>query len=290
MKQVPVTRLLWQDIAPTSAYHAALVSSRFHPGSELHTHDFCEMVYVVAGRGVHLVNGQKLPLQAGDFIVVRADDCHAITASAGTDLQFVNVAFPRDAWDGFCALASVLDEAWQSPQAVPIPPECRQACERAFRNALFSFHEGASALALCRFWSVVSAYVVRPRELHVQDEARMPTWLRTACWAMRDEHNLQGGILRFRELAGVSRAHLSRSLKASCQETPTEFVNRLRVERAAILLATTTDEIGEIATACGFTTLSYFFRRFSDRYHLSPRTYRLRAQEAIAPSSPVARP
>jgi AraC-like DNA-binding protein len=106
---------------------------------------------------------------------------------------------------------------------------------------------------------------------------------------MRDEHNLQGGLPRLRELAGVSRAHLSRSLKASCQHTPTEFVNRLRVERAAILLATTTDEIGEIAIACGFTTLSYFYRRFGERYHLSPRAYRLQAQQAIAPSSPVAR-
>jgi AraC-like DNA-binding protein/quercetin dioxygenase-like cupin family protein len=287
MKPVPVTRLFWRDLAPTSAYHAALVSSRFHPGSEVHTHDFCEMVYVVAGRGVHLVNGQKLPLQAGDLIVVRADDCHAITACAGTDLQFVNVAFPPDAWDGFCALAHVPREAWDSPRAVPIPPEYRQECEPAFRDALFSFHEGASALALCRFWSVVSACLVRPHESGVHDEARMPTWLRTACWAMRDQHNLQGGLPRLRELSGVSLAHLLRSLKASCQQTPTEFVNRLRVERAAILLATTTDEIGEIATACGFTALSYFYRRFGERYHLSPRTYRLQAQHAIAPSSPV---
>jgi AraC-like DNA-binding protein len=201
----------------------------------------------------------------------------------------VNVAFPRDAWYGFCALAGAPCEAWQSPRAVPIPPECRQECEPAFRDALFSFHEGATALALCRFWSVVSAYLVPPHELRVEDEARMPSWLRTACWAMRDEHNLQGGIPRLRELAGVSQAHLSRSLKASCGQTPTEFVNRLRVERAAILLATTTDEIGEIAAACRFTAPSYFYRRFGARYHLSRRTYRLRAQRAIAPSSPDAR-
>jgi hypothetical protein len=40
------------------------------------------------------------------------------------------VAFPRDAWDGFCALADVPREAWHSPRAVPIPPEYRQEWTR----------------------------------------------------------------------------------------------------------------------------------------------------------------
>jgi AraC-like DNA-binding protein/quercetin dioxygenase-like cupin family protein len=286
MKPVVVPRLLWRDLAPTTAYHAALVSSRFHPRSELHTHDFCEMMYVVAGRGVHLVNRQTLLVQSGDLIFVRQDDCHAIAARDGTAFQFVNVAFPHDAWEAFCALAAVPPAAWSLgslPRAVPIPPEDRQACELAFRDALFSFHEGAPALALCRFWSLVSPSLLQPNAMRAEDEARTPPWLRSACWAMRDEHNLHAGLLRFVELSGVSRAHLSRSLQAYCHQTPTELVNQLRVERAALLLATTTDEIGEIAGACGFGTLSYFYRRFGERYHQPPRAYRLQAQHAIAP-------
>jgi len=283
---VAVPTLYWRDLAPTTAYHAALFSSRFQPRSELHVHDFCEMTYVVAGRGIHLVNRQMLPVRTGDLIFVRQDDCHAISATDGTDLQFVNVAFPRAAWETFCALADVPREAWSSgvlPRAVRLPPDGRQKCEPAFRDALFSFHEGAPALALCRFWSLVSPYLVHPTAMRAKDEARLPPWLRSACWAMHDEQNLHAGLPRFIELSGVSRAHLSRSLKAHCHQTPTEVVNRLRLERAAMLLATTTDEIGEIAAACGFGTLSYFYRRFRERYRQSPRAYRLQAPKAIAP-------
>ena len=63
----------------------------------------------------------------------------------------------------------------------------------------------------------------------------------------------------------------------------TTFVTGLRLERAALLLATTTQEIVGIAAECGFETLSYFYRRFGQRYGLPPRAYRLRAQRSISP-------
>ena len=47
-------------------------------------------------------------------------------------------------------------------------------------------------------------------------------------------------------------AHLAQTLKAATGQTPTEFVNTLRLERAALLLSTTTTEILQIADECGF--------------------------------------
>lgn len=130
-------RLKWREIALTTAYHAALVSSRFHPRSDPHTHDFCEILYVVAGRGMHQVNGQTLALQAGDLNFVREDDCHAITARDGTDLQFVNVAFLRDPWEAFCALADVPHEAWYDNF---VRPAAEQLGVPSFRPEFHELH------------------------------------------------------------------------------------------------------------------------------------------------------
>ncbi len=105
----------------------------------------------------------------------------------------------------------------------------------------------------------------------------LPPWLRSACWAMREERNLRGGLSRCVELSGVSSAQLLRTLKAYRRQTPTTFINRPRLERAALLLATTTVEIGEIAADCGFRALSHFYRLCSERYGQTPRVYRSQA-------------
>jgi AraC-like DNA-binding protein len=282
---VSVPRLLWQDLAATGAYHAALFGSRLLPRTEIHTHDFYEMMYVLAGCGTHIVNNQTLSLRTSDLIFVRPDDCHAIAARPGTDLQFVNVAFPKEAWLAFCTLADVSNDALSErplPPTVRIPAERRDECGRVFRRALLSFQQGAR-LELCGFWALSVPFLIQPLDPHNEDEAELPAWLRLACWAIRDEDSLRIGLPRFVELSGVSSAHLSRTLKAYRGQTPTEFVNDLRLERAALLLTTTRDEIGEIAADCGFRTLGYFYRLFRERYGQSPRVYRLRAPRAIAP-------
>lgn len=161
----------------------------------------------------------------------------------------------------------------------------RDECAQAFHRALRAFQEAPSRLELCRFWALVVPILLRPAEPVEDDtDAALPVWLRTACWAMRDERNLRLGFARFIEISGVSPAHLSRSLKTYCDQTPTAFINDLRLKQAALLLRTTTEEIIEIAAACGYANLSYFYRLFGRRFGTSPRAFRLQAQHAVAPS------
>lgn len=286
--QRSIPRMRWHALVPPGEYHAALISSRFRPRTALHTHDFFEMMYVLAGSGSHEINGHAFPLAAGDLLFIRPRDCHAIVVRPGNDLHFVNIAFPADAWAAFCVLSALTDDAF-SPQssapvpAVRVPVERRGECAHAFQRALRAFHVAPSRLELCRFWALTVPILVRPVEPPEEDDGALPTWLRAACEAMRDERNLRLGLTRFIALSGVSAAHLSRILKVYRQQTPTAFINELRVQHAALLLTTTSEEIIEIAAACGFANLSYFYRRFGERFGVPPRAYRMRARHAVVP-------
>jgi AraC family cel operon transcriptional repressor len=110
-----------------------------------------------------------------------------------------------------------------------------------------------------------------------------PQWLAKACSAMRSEDNLRGGVPRLLELAAVSPAHLSRSMRSAYGVTPTAFVADLRLEHAASLLAATNAPVASIATRCGFTSQSYFTRCFTAAHQLSPRDFRRRSQRAFVP-------
>jgi AraC-like DNA-binding protein/quercetin dioxygenase-like cupin family protein len=284
-----VGKLVFDYVTPGVDYHAAFVSGRARPYTPLHTHDFYEMFYVLEGTATHTLNDQATILDAGDLVLIYPDDRHSI---AGKTFHLINVAFPAAPWECFCALAGLEETGLVSASPVPppiarIPSDRRQECAGIFGRILYAFQQprrGRPArLELCWFWSAVLEFLLPPdREIADQSE-RSPVWLSHACRAMHEEENLRVGLERFVEVSGVSRAHLTRTLKAYCGQTPTEFLNEVRLRRAAMLLATTPADIIDIAIECGFDNLSYFYRRFRRQFGKSPRAWRLESQCIVMP-------
>lgn len=77
------------------------------------------------------------------------------------------------------------------------------------------------------------------------------------------------------DVACYSKYHFTRSFNAYCQETPLQFLWRLRVERAARMLVFVQDDpITDIAIDCGFSCSQTFSRSFRQRFRTSPREFR----------------
>lgn len=85
--------------------------------------------------------------------------------------------------------------------------------------------------------------------------------------------------LTLEELASVasfSRFHFSRIFHSIVGETPFQFIQRVRIEKAAMLLLTNRKmNISDIATKCGFSDLSVFSRNFKSCFGVSPTSYRV---------------
>jgi AraC family cel operon transcriptional repressor len=248
--------------------------------TELHTHaDFHEFMGVVSGRGEHLLTTGTQELRPGDVVLVRPSDRHAIRGSAPDGLEFVNIAFPSSVWQGFLDLTrSNPTSSWATARQ-PVAFHAPEAIA-VFEHALERFQDEPGPYDLMRFW-IDLLPLVSPHDPAARPG--IPDWLAKACTAMRAEDNLRGGVPRLQKLAGVSPAHLSRSMRAAYGVTPTDFVTDLRLEHAASLLAATNDPIAAIATRCGFTSQSYFTRRFTAAHEISPRAFRHRSQRAFVP-------
>jgi len=79
---------------------------------------------------------------------------------------------------------------------------------------------------------------------------------------------------------GTSKYHFHRVFTAAVGETPKQHFERLRIERAAMLLATTDTSITEIAMALGFKNVETFSRRYKTALRYSPSGYRRMAKQA----------
>jgi len=76
-------------------------------------------------------------------------------------------------------------------------------------------------------------------------------------------------------VANFSKYHFNRIFHSIVGETPFQFIQRVRIERAAMLMLTNRKmTVSEVALRCGFTDLSVFSRNFKASFGLSPTRYR----------------
>jgi AraC family transcriptional regulator len=76
------------------------------------------------------------------------------------------------------------------------------------------------------------------------------------------------------DVAGFSPFHFHRIFTTIVGETVNDFVNRVRVARAALLLRASPDmRVLDAALACGYTSASGFSRAFRKRFGISPRQW-----------------
>ncbi len=72
----------------------------------------------------------------------------------------------------------------------------------------------------------------------------------------------------------LSRMQLHRKLKALTNQSATEFVRQLRLQRAADLLRQHSATVSEVAFGVGFESLSYFTKAFRDQFGTVPSEYK----------------
>lgn len=74
--------------------------------------------------------------------------------------------------------------------------------------------------------------------------------------------------------AHVSPATLGRLFRTRYKVSPIRYLARLRMARAREMLQARRHNVSEVARACGYRTLQYFSRAFSQEYGQSPTAFR----------------
>lgn len=75
---------------------------------------------------------------------------------------------------------------------------------------------------------------------------------------------------------GYTEYYLSKKFKRETDLSPVAYIRRQRLDRAALLLRTTTEDVQDISAKLHFCSQSYFSEHFRKLYGVSPTEYRLR--------------
>jgi signal transduction histidine kinase/DNA-binding response OmpR family regulator len=72
---------------------------------------------------------------------------------------------------------------------------------------------------------------------------------------------------------GMSRPHLNRKLRALVNQSTNQFIQSVRLQRAADLLRQQSGTVAEIAFQTGFSSTAYFIKCFKDKYGETPGSF-----------------
>lgn len=79
---------------------------------------------------------------------------------------------------------------------------------------------------------------------------------------------------KFCKEAGMSRTQLHNKLKTITSQSTTEFINRIRIDKSKDFLKQTDKNMTEVAYSVGYSSLSYYSRKFTEIVGVSPTDYR----------------
>lgn len=246
---------------------------------------FCELIFVEAGQVSHrLGEGASVPLPAGSLVFIRERDRHALSAPR---LGYWNLVIPTAEWLrlatylGEPGLIAALDGAAQPP-VLRLPPGARSRLAAGLAELFREQGSPASRRLLVRFlltWLPALAEVTPP------ERDPRPVWLPRLLSDIdaRLERGLR--VEQLPRLAGVGAAHLARTFRRHLGVTPSAWLTRRRIERAALLLTHTDRSLLDLILGLGFASPSWFHRAFREVHGMTPAAYRQRHSAVRAPEA-----
>ena len=257
-----------------------------HP---FHDHDFYEFFWVVEGTGTHLINGQAVEQKVGDAIFIRPRDVHGFDLGPnGEPWSWINVTIAAPAMRGLARRYA--DEVARWPWTDERMPRCLRldtdSVDRLSRRITALPVDSPRRRDLDGLITLLLDLIEPSRGLRPAHPEPCPIWLTAALRAMDQPQHLAEGLPALVRLCGRCPEHVNRVIRQHFNVTATEAVNRRRLDYAARQLRMSRASVLEVAQDSGFDNLSYFHRRFRQRFSQTPRRYRL--QQGTDPTSPAA--
>lgn len=274
----------------------AAVSLRPHPRFRdfpYHSHDYMEMMYVVSGSIVHVVEGKEIRLETDDLILLAKHTAHAIPAVGKDDIG-INVIISTDLFEtlfhtlrqnsrfGGKQFEQLLRRdgvpycVFHTRGTVAVPNIMESMIDSVLRKGKTDQYLLQQSLSLLLGYLAEAAedaggetYTADYRE---QIKKKIVHYIQTSFSTAT--------LTEAAQMLGLSAPYVSRLCKNLFGINFQELVMQERFRAACECLRTTQMPIGDIILQVGYENSSYFHKEFKKRYHVTPKEYR-KAQGAV---------
>lgn len=261
-------------------FHVARTTINAKDDLQLHKHGFAEVLWIKTGNGIHLINGEEVPLSKGTLCMIRPDDIHSFRLGKNHDsLVITNIAFFEESFNLYKKRYFPDSDSyfWSNDKL----PFCIQL-EADDLNKLSAITDRLMSQArdyvnldylMITIFRLINK--IEGEQLHI------PHWLAFALENFNTPDKFKNGSKGFVALTNRSTDHVNRILQKHLKQTLTETVVKARLQYASQQLIMTNSSIKSICFECGFDSISYFYRLFRKYTGLTPIEFRKKNHKII---------
>lgn len=253
-----------------------------------HYHDFMELVFILSGQAVHVLEGNEYTVSAGDVFVLQGYQRHYFKEADSVEL--VNLMF--DAMNDPDIITQKLRQLEGFKALFVLEPHYRAtyryrnmlqltrdelAIIEIILNTMFAEQEqskeGFEIILVNRFIELIillSRYYSRIKTTRAKALLRISKVIN-----YMENHfaeNINVDILS--EMAYMSKRNFMRTFRGSAGLSPINYLKQIRLQKARKLLIESNLMIEDIATQCGFSDSNYFIKCFRRAYNITPNKFR----------------
>lgn len=242
----------------------------------LHTHNYYEYFLVTNGRAIHHVNDLSQVVSRGSLVFVRPSDIHCYGYYQKDDFEFWNAGITEDLFMQAIAYLGIHRAYIDSPR-LPRHVHLDNKTMQDVNSMLTTLKNTPDGEIRNKMFHMVLVNILF--NIYMGDDAtqhiEIPSWMLQLIEKMDQPENFVEGLPKLLELANYSQAYVNRTFRQYLYTTPTQYINNLRLRYAYRLIASTDLSILEIANACGFNNISYFYTIFKKQYACCPNELRV---------------
>jgi len=230
--------------------------------------------YVTKGVGVACVNGKKAPLFPGACVFFPRGVSHQASTNPKNPIDVICIHHTTTVFDGV-----LLSELLEFPASL----NCNQdrTIETMFREACREYalrppgcERGMEALVMRLLFHFIQNYSRMFRLNQIASKVSDFQRLLPALNVIKSSLAAPVSIPALAAKAGYSQAQFRRVFERTLQQSPIEYIRKIRMQHACWLLRHTSQTVESIAMNIGYDEVSYFSRAFKSLIKCSPGRYR----------------
>ena len=254
-----------------------------------HTHNYIEVIYMCQGSTTHIVNGNKVILEQGDLLFLNQNAVQEILPAGKNDIAVNFIVLPAFFNTAFSMMGAEDNQLKEFLVGA--------LCDRDEETSYLYFHIAdvlpVQNLIENMVWTIfynssnkrscnqITMGLLFLQLLNYMDKMeaggrKYDTEIMAAVLSYIEDHYKEGKLSELAEEMKVNIYWLSREIKKKSGKTYKELLQERKMKQAVYLLTSSALPVTDIIESVGYDNTSYFYRKFKEKYGMSPKEFRLK--------------
>jgi AraC-like DNA-binding protein len=255
-----------------------------------HYHDFIELVFIMHGQGVQVLEGNEYPVSAGDVFVLQGYQRHYFKDA--NSVEIVNVMFDGNKnpeligekvrqLEGYKALF-ILEPQLRSNRKygnmLHLTREELAPLEVIINTMFAEQQHKRAAYEIIMVNRLQELVVLLSRQVSSNTSTKARALVRIGKVVDYLEENYAEDIYNelLAEMAYMSKRNFMRIFQEAVGMPANSYLRQVRMQKACALLSEGNAQIEEVAQLCGFNDHNFFIKCFKKSYGVTPSKFRAR--------------